>query len=642
MPVRGPGHPLALGREARARLGGAVHALLDVPGLEGAVDAVRLAVVVLASRTPSESGVVEIRTSELGRWLGLSVSYVASVVLPVLRRSGVVSVETVEGEYGQDVGLRCRVLPLWAARDVVGHPLALTKKELATLLRLVEAVMAPGWRHRDGRVTPPGLIGTRTGRGAATDRLALLLLVLEARESGRVRQCGGKVDTGRGRAAATVGRLLGCTASAGERVVERLESRELVLRVRLRTGSGLANRSRLMVPAVAAAHARTVVDDVREDLAEALEPGGYPDVAAGPSEASKPATKPQVSDKPGAGEADIPEPDATATLHTNHPHLATPVVPLQLSGRCSGEAGRGEGRRPERACVREDQTGDGEAPAVEPALSVVEDGPLRGEHPEEPKFPSVPLGRVLARRAPRTARLLAKVVGGVTGYQQGRLERLVNGLLIDGETDSMIVMRLRDRLAKITTGDPGRPYAFRRNGLSWALSIGLPYRPGGMTQVPCRNRWCRNLVLGKATDDVRCDACEIAAQDAVHRRPAVAEAAPPPPLEVLRARFAAPAAADAEDLPPSSGEEVTPAPVDRVDDERPVVPAVVREQIDVIASVDARAGRLAAEAAAALYGPAPDDQPEEYERVPAAMAVLSAITERYADVLAAHYSGTAA
>ncbi|MET8183119.1 hypothetical protein [Streptomyces sp. NPDC005336] len=70
---------------------------------------------------------------------------------------------------------------------------------------------------------------------------ALLLLVLEARETGRVRQCGGAVDTKRGRAAATVARLLGCTASAGERVLERLEDRDLVRRVRLQTASGLAN-----------------------------------------------------------------------------------------------------------------------------------------------------------------------------------------------------------------------------------------------------------------------------------------------------------------------------------------------------------------------------------------------------------------
>ncbi|MEU9197784.1 hypothetical protein [Streptomyces hundungensis] len=370
VPERTAGHPLSLGRDARARLGRAVCSLLDVAGLDGASDAVRLAVLVLASRTPSETGEVEIRTSELGRWLGLSASYVASEVLPVLRRSGVVSVDTAEGEYRQDTGLKCRVLPLWAAQDVVGHPLNLAKKEYATLWRLMEAVMGPGWTHRDGSVSPAGLIGTRTGRGAATDRLALLLLVLEARETGRVRQCGGTVDTKRGRAAATVARLLGCTASAGERVLERLEDRELVLRVRLKTGSGMPNRSRLMVLAVAAAHGRTVADDVQEDRAEALEPEfSDPDVAAGPDEAPKLETESQVSGVPVTDVADVAEPDVAAALHTDHPHLVTPVVPLQLSGGFSGEGRGGNHGLPDRACEREDG------------------GPLRGEQPK--KSPSI-------------------------------------------------------------------------------------------------------------------------------------------------------------------------------------------------------------------------------------------------------------
>ncbi|GHB33024.1 hypothetical protein [Streptomyces chryseus] len=366
VPERAAGHPLSLGRDARARLGGAVRALLDAAGLDGASDAVRLAVLVLASRTPSETGVVEIRTSELGRWIGVSASYTASEVLPVLRRSGVVSVDTAEGEYGQDDGLGCKVLPLWAAQDVVGHPLNLAKKEYATLWRLLQAVMGPGWTHRDGSVTPAGLIGTRTGRGAATDRLALLLLVLEARETGRVRQCGGTVDTKRGRAAATVARLLGCTASAGERVLERLEDRELVLRVRLKTGSGLANRSRLMVPAVAAAHGRTVADDVQEDRAQAPEPEfSDPDVAAGAGEAPELDEESQVNSVPVTDEAGVAEPDVAAALHTDHPHLVTPVLPLALSGGFSGEGRGGSGGLPDRACVREDG------------------GPLRGEQPKK-------------------------------------------------------------------------------------------------------------------------------------------------------------------------------------------------------------------------------------------------------------------
>ncbi len=366
VPVRGAGRPLALGRDARARLGAAVRTLLEAAGVESASDAVRLATVVLAARTPSASGVVQIRTGELGRWLGLSASYVASNVLPVLQRSGVVSVVTSEGEFGQHDGLECRVLPLWKAREAAGHPLALRRPEFATLLRLLEAVMAPGWTHRDGRVTPAGLLGSRTGRGAATDRLALLLLVLEARETGRVRQCGGAVDTKRGRAAATVARLLGCTASAGERVLERLEGRGVVRRIRLRTASGLAHRTRLMVPAVAAAHGRGSVADGQEDRAAVPHPvSTEPDVAAGASEVPESEEEPQVSGVPGVDEAAVAEPDDAATLHTDHPSLAIPVSSLSLSGGFSGESRGGNPGLPDRACVREDG------------------GPLRGEQPNE-------------------------------------------------------------------------------------------------------------------------------------------------------------------------------------------------------------------------------------------------------------------
>lgn len=383
-PRRKAGPPLALGEDARARLKGAVRALLDTDGLDGVPDPVRLAVIVLASRTPSETGEVEIRTRELGRWIGLSKSRTASEVVPALRRSGLVSVETLEGEFDQPAGLRCKVLPLWAAQDVVGHALNLEKKEYSTLLRLMEAVMAPGWAHRDGRVTPAGLLGTRTGRGAATDRLALLLLVLEARETGLVRLCGGTVDTKRGRPAATLARLLGCSVGAAERVLERLEERDLVRRVRLRTGSGLANRTRLMIPAVAAAHGRASAGAVREDRSQAPGPVfSEPDVTAVQSEARGSEEDPQVSGVPVTDEPDVAEPDVAAALHTDHPPLVTPVPSLSLSGGFSGEGRGGNHGLPDRACVREDQAADGETAAAATGSPVAGGGPLRGEKPKE-------------------------------------------------------------------------------------------------------------------------------------------------------------------------------------------------------------------------------------------------------------------
>ncbi|WP_229883931.1 hypothetical protein [Streptomyces omiyaensis] len=491
-----------------------MRALLDAAGLDGASDAVRLAVLVLASRTPAENGVVKIHTSELGRWIGMSASYTASEVVSGLRGSGVVSVETEKGEYREDIGLECKVLPLWAAQDVVGHPLNLAKKEYATLQRLMEAVMAPGWKHKDGRVTPAGLIGTRTGRGAATDRLALLLLVLEARETGRVRQCGGTVDTKRGRAAATVARLLGCTASAGERVLERLEARELVLRVRLKTGSGMPNRSRLMVPAVAAAHGRTVADDVQEDCEEDLGPVfSDPDVTAGPSEVLEVAAEPQVSGPSVTDEADVAEPDVAAALHTDHPHLVTPVVDLSVSGGFSGEGRGGEGRRPGRACVREDQAADGESAVAGSGSLVAGVAPLRGEKPtKSPVDEQEQAGGVAAGAGARLT-----VVGGGKTRQQGRSELPADlDLRVALTPVSWLWTKLnrwqQDRVVEAAKAE----LAQLRQVLEWAgqapsaLAARLTSRleeTGGEALIARPYGWItrRGLVRRPSCSDVRCD-----------------------------------------------------------------------------------------------------------------------------------------
>ncbi|MGW5353393.1 hypothetical protein ACWERV_23140 [Streptomyces sp. NPDC004031] len=238
-----------LGRQMRGRLAGAVRALLDAT--EGAPDPVRLAVLVLASRTPSGGTPprVLMRSRWLGEWLGLSLSQTASAVMPVLRRSPVVDVVDVPGEYGQDDLLAFEVVPVRAARGVVGHPLALSRTELAVLWRLVDAVMRPAIAYRDGRAGQAGLLGARTGRGAATDRLALLLLLLEASEQGRVRLCGGAVVRRYGRAVTTLARLLGCGLDGAAGSLRRLADAGLVERVRRPDG-----RTRLVLPAVRAAH----------------------------------------------------------------------------------------------------------------------------------------------------------------------------------------------------------------------------------------------------------------------------------------------------------------------------------------------------------------------------------------------------
>lgn len=522
----------------------AVCALLGAAGL--ASDAVRLAVLVLASRTPAETGVVAIRTSELGRWLGLSASYVASEVLPVLRRSGVVSVDTAAGEYGQDAGLECRVLPLWAAQDVTGHPLSLTKKEYATLLRLMEAVMAPGWTHRDGSVTPAGLIGTRTGRGAATDRLALLLLVLEARETGRVRQCGGSVDTKRGRAAATVGRLLGCTASAGERVLERLEDRELVLRVRLQTGSGLATRSRLMVPAVATAHGRTVAADVQEDRAQALESEfSDPDVAAGPVGVPELDEESQVNGVAVTNVTGVAEPDVAAALHTDHPHLLTPASSLALSGGFSGEGRGGSGDLPDRVRVREDggplrgeqrkkspsisSKKPGHGPVAGAPVRVVDSAGQSRQQRERVALPSEDLRTVLAPVDLVWARLERPAARRlVEAAARSELERVIG---FAGRTDAPQV--LAGRLARHldTQMRLGKPIA---DPVGWLIGLALPQRQQ-CGDVRCDDR----VLLDSGQDCPRCEERQADRRDQRRAVVAAVDAAMPGAPEAARRAAAA-------------------------------------------------------------------------------------------------------
>ncbi|GAB3127508.1 hypothetical protein GCM10027160_52260 [Streptomyces calidiresistens] len=255
VPMWSAGEALVLSDRLRARLSAVVDTLLADPELAGAPDSVRLAVVVLAAKTNAADLTATVSAPELGRWLGVSDSLVRHQIRPRLQRGPAPSVEVEAdpapgAERGRTLGLRWTVEALASARheaDRESH-LRLTKAEFATWLRLMEALIGPGWRHRDGSVTEPGILGSRTGHGAATERLALVRAVLAGRPDGTVRMCGGPVDA-RGRAATTVGRLLDTDSQAGERVLEQLATCGALARV---PGA----RERLVVPAVAAAHQR--------------------------------------------------------------------------------------------------------------------------------------------------------------------------------------------------------------------------------------------------------------------------------------------------------------------------------------------------------------------------------------------------
>ncbi|MFD3665802.1 hypothetical protein ACFWVF_35225 [Streptomyces sp. NPDC058659] len=214
-----PTSPLVPDQLSRERARTAVRAVLNGPALAGELDAVRLAAVVLQALIPSGERSVTLRSQSLGEWAGVSLSHVASLVIPGLRRAAWHTVP------GGDPGL-VFTSPTEAAPDGALRP-------------VVSALFAPG----------AGLMRTRTGRGAATDRLAFLLLLLETSATGEVSLIDGPVDSQRGRISATIAALLGCGLPGASKVADRLEAMDLVERRREETASGLYQGTRLFIPA---------------------------------------------------------------------------------------------------------------------------------------------------------------------------------------------------------------------------------------------------------------------------------------------------------------------------------------------------------------------------------------------------------
>ncbi|MEU0646039.1 hypothetical protein [Streptomyces umbrinus] len=415
--------PLRLGRGMRLRLRAAVLALLADPSLAGVPDAARLAAVVLFSKSRAPQGRPgDNQTStwgaELGRWLGVGESSVHHDVLPVLRKSGAVRTRVVTDAKGQPTGLDCVVMPLWRARraGVAGHALSLTRSELAVLLRLIEVLFGPGWTPKDKAPVPAGMLASRTGRGAATDRLGLLLMTLSTNSRGWLQLCPGSVDTSRGRPAATVARLLGCSPAGGAKVLKRLEDQGVAGVARQESGSRLKGKSRVRLVAVAEAHGRAV-REVREAADAVFSDLAVP--ASGDLKTGGNAGTRVITGVSGAGEgqeADTPDLAVAAQLHTSHASGVTSGGSLSLSGGFSGEAAYGNGGRPERAGACEDQVPEAAA-AVQLLLGDRDGGPLRGEQRE--KSPSISHEGNCGPVAGASVR--AVVGAGQNGQQRGRV-----------------------------------------------------------------------------------------------------------------------------------------------------------------------------------------------------------------------------
>ncbi|MFI8085864.1 hypothetical protein ACIF6L_34380 [Kitasatospora sp. NPDC086009] len=498
---RPPLAPLVLSPGMRLRLRAAVRALLAAPGLVGAPDPVRLAAVVLMSRTPYETRAVVIRKGELGRWLGLSAGRMKAVAR-LVRDTGAVSIETFADDYRVDQALECRVGALEAARGVAGNPLNLTRKELAVLLRLVEVLFAPGWATAGAGVRDRGLLAGRTGRGAATDRLAALLLVLEAGKSGRVRLCGGTVHTDAGRPAVTLARMLGCTPAGAVEVLARLAEAGLVERPR-RGAGGLLSRSRIVLPAVAAAHRSVPVKSaeqagpVRREAARNTRGGVVDDLGATTPLDEAPVTEEnsQVSEVDETAGGEISDLGATTPLHTSHSSVVEVVGDADVNGGSSGVAAAvAEHRRPERAGAREDHAGTDPAGQADTRPAVEDDagGPLRGDKPNSSALdhhvqgqPQLSGRGLRHRMVPQLPQDLALVLAPVEGLWQ-RLDR--------AWSRRRITAAVRAELGRIGawTGNEGAgaaladrlTFRLREQGgsalvtdpVGWLLAKGLPQR----------------------------------------------------------------------------------------------------------------------------------------------------------------------
>ncbi|MFE9121373.1 hypothetical protein [Streptomyces sp. NPDC007172] len=393
----------------RRRLLTAVRTLLSDHRITDRKDVVRGAALVLMAKATFGTCRIEITARELGRWLGVSESTVDHEVLGVLREVDAVAARVRRGEDGRPTGVEYRVEALWEARTVVGAPLALSQSELATLLRFLEGLFAPGWGEQCA--TPPGLLALkgRRGRGAASDRLALALLALHARPDGRVPLVGGplaKSVARHGRAAVTLARMLGCRVPVAATILHRLVAAGVV------TGGP----GRLVVPAVADAHGSAAAAQdagaLKSSASQDPAPAGLAvgcAQCAGHDEAdvlvvegdgwrqlswSDLEGEAEVSET-ALGDLDDPESDlfagqsvfgafeascAGAELHTDHAVVAD--VRGESAGGIgfSGAAASGYCRQPERACE------DGNSPAPEDGLRgdvTAGDGgagPLRGEN----------------------------------------------------------------------------------------------------------------------------------------------------------------------------------------------------------------------------------------------------------------------
>ncbi|MFI7087536.1 hypothetical protein ACIBUR_28570 [Streptomyces anulatus] len=545
--------PLQLSGQTRRTLETAVHALLSDERVRSQPDIVRVATVTLLAKAPADSSTIRARYRDLSGWLGCSESHLGHTVLPGLNSASIATTKPYRGADGLVEGVEIDLIPLREAREAgTANPLAaLTQKNLATLLRLCEAVMCPGWSPRDRPETPAGFMVDRRGYRASTDRLAMVLLVLNTRSNGLVRLAPGRVAEGFGRADATVARLLGCEVVDAVPVVDRL-----VDLGHLEFEGDADARNRLRVPAVAEARVRLRRRGRASAEQEALEPvqGNTAScrncqAAAGDEEEleeslsgswwtqedfddllheqEEGAFRDQDPSFPELSQVNEGFTDGSANAGSAEPHASHPPV-ADHSENCaagescfSGSAVSGCGQRREGACAREDQIDHPGSGAV-PAGSA--QGPLRGEKRRSQPAPHRGLAGAVFRGPVSVPEDLHQALMPVTWLWSGlgrastsawlaqkvreELVRLA-GIVGPQSASSALAGRLQRRLDR----QGGHPV---KDLVGWLLRTGLPQAQG------CWSRTCDDgtrMDTGGA-----CQSCECLIGDRRGLRQAAAAA----------------------------------------------------------------------------------------------------------------------
>ncbi len=543
--------PLLLGEAMRLRLQTAVRALLEDESVAGLPDVARAAAVVLFAKGGVKRAHVRTWSGELGRWLGVGVSTISHRVLPPLRAKGAIKTWVETDDDGHPVALDIVLQPVWQVRRAKdrSHPLALTKRELATLLRLVEALFGPGWEPKNKPATPAGRLAERRGPGAATERLALLQLVLSCRETGWLRLTPGTLrfpDLGRG--AATLAHLMLDESSVADswRTLGRLEAGGLVAMERDGDGE-LTGRVRLLP--VAERHAavrsagkrapgKTSCRGERQGM-RLVQPAPA-SACQGPEDVQEPSAASSSVEHSADGDLERPEPlpeqvagllpaetsaqeaasaaNSGADLHTLHASGGAVGGSVDVVAGFSGARAVVVGpRRPERAGAREDVAD----PAVpELCLVVAGDGPLRGEQPgpiehHQPRqkptgvrpkpIVSLPQDGYLARALAPAEELWQRLENPST---RGFLLKHVRAALADiaawtGEDDApeTLADRLSYRLKR--QRQQGNPNV--DSPVAWFLERGLPQ------EQQCVNDACDNGVRLDSQSD--CTTCDLRVED---------------------------------------------------------------------------------------------------------------------------------